>query len=102
MVYEISEDSFLLGKYAEKFSRGKVLDVGTGNGYSNRQVIKMIEEVSGKKINLIERERRKGDADRLIADPVKIKTELGFEPKYSDLETIIRTAWQWHSKNIKY
>ena len=44
--------------------------------------------------------RRPGDAETLIADPKKIEKELGFKPKYSDLETIVRTAWEWH-KNLK-
>ena len=47
MVYEISEDSFLLGKYAEKFSRGKVLDVGTGNGYLMEIALKKTKDAIG-------------------------------------------------------
>jgi UDP-glucose 4-epimerase len=73
-------------------------NVGTGNGYSNREVINAIEEVSGKKINIIEREKRAGDADKLIADPTRIQTELGFVPQYSDLQTIVKTAWNYYSK----
>ena len=73
-------------------------NVGTGNGYSNREVLTTIEEVSGKKINIVEREKRAGDADKLIADPTKIKTELGFVPQYSDLKTIVKTAWDYYSK----
>jgi UDP-glucose 4-epimerase len=57
----------------------------------------MVEKVSGQKVAVTETPRRPGDADELIADPTKIKAELSFAPKYSDLETIIKTAWQWHS-----
>lgn len=73
-------------------------NVGTGNGYSNREVVNAVEEVSGQKINIVEREKRAGDADKLIADPTKIKTELGFIPQYSDLKTIVKTAWDYYSK----
>ena len=77
---------------------GYYYNVGTGNGYSNRQVLAKVEEVSGKKINIRETTRRPGDPDRLVADPTKIKSELGFEPKYSDLGTIVESAWRWHSR----
>lgn len=73
-------------------------NVGTGIGYSNKQVVEMIEKVSNKKIRLIEDKRRPGDPDKLIADPQKIKTELGFNPEYSNLETIVGSAYKWHSK----
>ncbi len=73
-------------------------NVGTGRGYSNNEVIKTVEKVSGRKVNVHVSSRRAGDTDELVADPSKIKTELGFVPKYSDLETIVRSAWIWHTK----
>lgn len=76
-------------------------NVGTGNGFSNREVISMLEKISNKKLKIRVEERRKGDADRLIADPKKIIKELSFEPKYSDLKIIVESAWKWHSKNEK-
>lgn len=78
-----------------------VYNVGTGNGYSNKEVIEMAKKISGKNFQINESARRPGDADTLIADASTIKRELGFNPKYSDLETIIRTAWEWHRKNQK-
>lgn len=73
-------------------------NVGTGVGHSNKEVIEMVEKISEKKIDVITKERRGGDADQLIADASKIKQELGFSPKYSDLTTIVKTAWLWHNK----
>lgn len=73
-------------------------NVGTGNGFSNREILEEIKKISSINLNIIEREKRAGDADELIADPTKIKNEIGFLPKYSDLETIISSAWQWHQK----
>lgn len=73
-------------------------NVGTGEGFSNREVIEMVQKVSGRKIKVREENRRAGDPDQLVADPTKIKSELGFSPKYSDLKTIVESAWKWHSK----
>lgn len=78
-----------------------VYNVGTGKGFSNREVLRVIESVTGKRINVAEKDRRFGDADELVADVSRIRKELGFNPKYSDLETIVKTAWAWHSKNLK-
>ncbi len=73
-------------------------NVGTGDGYSNKEVIDMIKKVSGSEININNSGRRPGDADILIADSTLIKKDLGFEPKHSDLKTIVMSAWEWHSK----
>ncbi len=85
----------------EKLSKNKgmfIYNVGTGNGYSNKEVIEAVKRVSGKNLNVEECPRRLGDADELVADVAKIKSELNFNPKYSDLDTIVKTAWEWHSK----
>ena len=73
-------------------------NVGTGNGISNKEIITMVEKVSGIHIEIVDAPRRVGDVDMLIADPTKIQEELNFKPKFSDLENIIKTAWYWHSK----
>lgn len=71
-------------------------NVGTGKGYSNKEVAEMVKKVAKTDFEIKIGPRRPGDADTLIADPSKIKNELGFTPKYSDLETIVQTAWKWH------
>lgn len=80
---------------------GFFYNVGTGRGYTNREVLDSIEKVSGKKLKVKVEDRRPGDAEALIADSTRIKEDLGFVPKYSDLETIVKTAWIWHTKNSK-
>ena len=75
-------------------------NVGTGNGYSNKEVVDAVKKISGKNFDVVISPRRPGDADELIADSTKIRQELGFNPKYSDIETIIKTAWQWHIKSF--
>lgn len=74
-------------------------NVGSGKGYSNREVLAMIEKVCGKKIKIREVERRK-EAAVLVADTGAIKKDLGFEPQYSDLKTIIETAYNWHMRRF--
>lgn len=75
---------------------GVFYNVGTGKGYSNKDVVDMVKKVSGVGFKVKIVERRPGDAEVLIADPTKINQELGFSPKYSDLETIVESAWKWH------
>lgn len=73
-------------------------NVGTGKGYSNKQVIEMVKKVTGVNFQVEVVQRRPGDADILVADSSVISKDLGFSPKYSELETIVKTAWQWHSR----
>lgn len=79
---------------------GYYYNVGTGSGYSNKEVLDMVKKVSGKDLKVKFENRRSGDAEQLVADPTKIRAELGFQPKYSDLETIIESAWRWHNKGL--
>lgn len=85
----------------EALAKGHKTDfynAGTGKGYSNKQVTEAIEKVIGKKVKVKIGPRRPGDADELVADPSKFQKEFSFKTKYSDLETIVKTAWQWHTK----
>ena len=97
-VLDLAQAHLLAIDKLKKSPGNYVFNVGTGNGFSNKEIVEMVEKVSGKKINVKYSERRPGDADELVADTEKIKSELGFTPKYSDLETIVKTAWAWHSK----
>jgi UDP-glucose-4-epimerase GalE len=82
----------------ENLSPGKGLhfNLGTGHGYSVREVIKAAETVLGKKAPVRETARRPGDPPVLVASPDKIKRELGWKPRYADLKSVLETAWQWH------
>lgn len=86
----------------EKISKdegGYIYNVGTGRGYSNKEVIEMVEKVASKKLEIHIAQRRPGDADRLVADVSRIKEDLGFVPHYSDLYTIVSSAWKWHNRS---
>ena len=97
-VLDLCEAHLLALSKISKEPGGYVYNVGTGVGHSNREVLKIVEKVARRKLRLIEGARRMGDADRLVADPQKIKSDLGFSPKYSDLNTIVGTAWKWNAK----
>jgi UDP-glucose 4-epimerase len=73
-----------------------VYNVATGKGATNREIIASVKKTTGSDFSVIEKPRRMGDPDVLVADPAKIHKELGWKPKYSDLETIIQSAWKWH------
>ena len=74
-------------------------NLGNGEGYSVREVIKMCEKVSGKTIPAVEKPRRPGDPPRLVASAEKAVQTLGWKPKYARLEEIVSTAWDWHTRH---
>ncbi len=82
----------------EKLQPGNAwkFNVGVGKGFSVRDVIRTAEEVTGKPIAVREAPRRPGDPPALIASAEKIRRELGWEPRYTELRPIIETAWNWH------
>ncbi len=76
-----------------------VYNLGSGTGYSVRDVIDTAREVSGKSIPIKEMERRPGDPARLVASSEKIKKELGWKPEHDSIKDIISSAWEWHSSH---
>jgi len=76
----------------------QIFNLGNGNGFSVREVIKSAEKVTGKKILAIEDKRRAGDPPKLVGSSDKIKKTLGWSPKYANIDDIIKTAWEWHKK----
>jgi len=76
-------------------------NLGNGIGYSVREILTAAERVTGKKIKTVEAPRRPGDPARLVASSGKIRKDLGWIPKYSALETILETAWQWYRNHPK-
>jgi UDP-glucose 4-epimerase len=76
-------------------------NLGTGRPFSNRAVIQAVEKVSGKKVPVVEAPRRAGDPPALYADSTLAQRELGWRVKFPDAESIIATAWKWHSTHPK-
>ena len=76
-----------------------IYNVGSGNGFSVRQVIEAARKVTGHAIPLVESRRRPGDSARLVASPNKIMTELGWKPTRTNMQDILSSAWEWHQSN---
>jgi UDP-glucose-4-epimerase GalE len=77
---------------------GGAFNLGTGHGHSVKAVLDGISRVTGQQISAAQGPRRPGDPATLVADPARAMAELGFSPKMSDLDSILRTAWNWHLK----
>jgi UDP-glucose 4-epimerase len=73
-----------------------IYNLGNGQGFSVRQVVDVARQVTGHPIPVIESPRRPGDPAVLIASSEKIRRELGWQPRFPDLQTIVESAWQWH------
>jgi len=71
-------------------------NVGSGNGFSVREVIEAARKVTGHAIPVIEAPRRAGDSARLVASPQRIISELGWQPTHTNLQDILSSAWEWH------
>jgi UDP-glucose 4-epimerase len=87
----------------EKLQEGKPIfaNLGTGNGFSVKEIIATAEKVTGRKVPVKFGPRRAGDAIALYADPSYAKKVIGWEAKHKDPETIIRSAWNWFEKHPK-
>lgn len=77
-------------------SPSNIYNLGNSKGYSVREVIDLSRKIAGKPISAREAARRPGDPAVLVADSEKIRRELGWRPRYEDLENIIESAWRWH------
>lgn len=77
----------------------RIYNLGSETGFSVRQVIDTAREVTGQTIRTVESARRAGDPTILVASSAKIRQELGWEPKKSDLREIVATAWAWHESH---
>ncbi|MFZ2197770.1 MAG: UDP-glucose 4-epimerase GalE [Thermodesulfovibrionales bacterium] len=76
----------------------EVFNLGSGSGYSVREIIRAAGNVTQKEISTREAGRRKGDPAVLICSSEKIKKTLSWEPKFGSLDAILNTAWNWHRK----
>ena len=70
-------------------------NLGLGRGYSNREVVRVVEDVTGRALRVEEAPRRPGDPDVLIADPSRARAILGWTPRFTDLRDMVASAWAW-------
>jgi UDP-glucose 4-epimerase len=85
-------------EYLSAGNQSRVFNCGYGHGFSVREVIRKVKEVTGIDFRVNETARRAGDPPSLIADSARIRDELGWRPACDDLEYIIKTAWEWEKK----
>jgi len=76
----------------------EVYNLGTGRPTSVREVVAAVEKVTGKQLPVKESDRRAGDPPALYADATKAMNELGWQPRYTDIESIVASAWRWHKR----
>jgi UDP-glucose 4-epimerase len=90
-------DAHVLGvKWLENQKGSRIFNLGTGNGFSVREVVDNSRSVTNRDVPIIEGDRRPGDCTRLVSGSSRAITELGWEPKRSDMATMIADAWRWH------
>jgi UDP-glucose 4-epimerase len=78
----------------------RAYNIGTGISYSVLQVCRMVEEVTGRPVHVSLGERRPGDPAILCASPERIRRDLDWEPRSSDLDSIVKSAWEWELKRV--
>jgi UDP-glucose 4-epimerase len=86
----------ILALHSEKSAK---YNLGTGGGTSVKEVIETCRRVTGREIKAVEKPRRPGDPPRLIAASDRIKAELGWKPRFENIQPIVESAWAWHLKN---
>lgn len=82
-------------------NESNIFNIGTGTGNSVLEILNAVEKVSGKKVIRNDIKRREGDPPKLVADAVKLKEELGWKPKYTNIEDTVRTAYNWHVSDLR-
>jgi UDP-glucose-4-epimerase GalE len=88
-------------EYLQNRGKSTALNLGTGKGYSVREVISAVEKITGEKVPFRESDRRAGDPSVLVADARKAHEVLGWKAEHSALDYIVSTAWSW-AKKIKH
>ncbi|MBC7132521.1 MAG: UDP-glucose 4-epimerase GalE [Roseovarius sp.] len=95
-VMDLVEAHMLGLGWLEEGRDSRVFNLGTGHGFSVREVIATAETVTGTSVPVIEGTRRPGDCTRLVSGSVRATEELGWRPDRSTLEVMIEDAWRWH------
>jgi UDP-glucose 4-epimerase len=100
-IADLCDAHFLALQYLESGGVSEYINLGNGLGYSVNEVIATARQVTNCEIEARVEPPRPGDPSRLVANAEKARSILRWSPKYADLETIIRTAWDWHRAHPK-
>lgn len=99
-VSDLAQGHVLALEWLDKNQRPNAFNLGTGKGYSVKEMIRQTEAITGCPIEVVTENTKVAELPILIADATKAQKELNWHPAYSDLETIIQTAWNWHTNPI--
>lgn len=91
-------DAHLLAMASLQRQGRAIYNIGNGQGFTVREVIESVQRVTGRAIRVIEELRRPGDPAVLVASSEKIQRELGWKPRFPELDAIVETAWVWHQR----
>jgi UDP-glucose-4-epimerase GalE len=95
-VTDLAEAHVAALRYLQGGGAAAAFNLGTGRGYSVRQIISAVERITGRKVPFRDSARRDGDPAELIADAQQAAKSLSWLPRFSDLDCIVQTAWRWH------
>ncbi|MBU4240920.1 MAG: UDP-glucose 4-epimerase GalE [Actinobacteria bacterium] len=98
-VLDLARAHLLALEYLSSGGTSAVFNLGNGKGFSVREVIDVVRRASGRDFEVVDAERREGDPPVLVASSERIMSRLGWKPEFADLEGIVETAWQWHSRH---
>lgn len=100
-VSDLAQAHVLALQALDQGAESAVYNLGNGTGFSVQQVIDACQRVTGRPIKVVDGPRRAGDPPRLVGDASKIINDLGWSPRYADLDTIVETAWNWTRHHFK-
>ena len=100
-VCDLADAHVLALRYLDRAVGAHAFNLGSGTGATVREVIRIAEGITGRRIPLTFAPRRPGDPAVLLADPARAIQLLGWQPRLSDLETMVSTAWAWHQKMMQ-
>ncbi len=100
-VTDLAQAHILAVEYLLGGGTSNKFNVGTGSGFSIRQVMDSVERVTGKKVPYQVGPRRDGDPPELVADSSRLKATLGWKPQFAELDQIVETAWRWFTSGPK-
>ena len=96
-ISDLSQAHLLALEHLRQKGNSEFINLGNGKGFSVKEVIETARKITGENIETKIAPRRAGDPSRLVADAKKAREVLGWKPQFPDIESIIKSAWTWHS-----
>ena len=97
-VVDLCDAHLLALEYLRRTDRSVAFNLGNSRGYSVKDVISAVERIVGRSVPVERHDRRSGDPAILVADSARAKAEIGWRPRFDDIDTIVRHAWQWEQR----